>query len=322
MSTQPSILVTGAYGLVGAWLTKALVKRGDRVVVLRRHPRPDSALVLDGTEARCTVVHGDLVDPAAVESAIVTHEVDTVFHLAGQSIVGIALDRPLETFEANIRGTWLLLEACRQHDVGRVVVAASHKVYEPLTSMAYHEERSLAPLYPYDVSKACADLICRAYWHTYGVPIAVTRLANVYGGGDVQRSRLVPDALAAIARGEAPVIRSDGSPERDFLYVEDAVRAYLAIAEALPRVGGEAFNAGADSVHSVREVISLLCAVTGTDVEPDVQGQGTPDGEIDRQYVDSTKLRELTGWRPQVGLEEGLRRTVEWYRSHPGVLSP
>jgi CDP-glucose 4,6-dehydratase len=310
--------VTGAYGVLGSWLVKALLDRGDDVVVLKRDEVQRAALVIEGTEARCAVVHGDLIDPAVMDRAIGEYEVDTVFHLAAQTIVGTANKSPVSTFDSNIRGTWTLLEACRLHGVARTVVAASDKAYGPTDTLPYREDtHPLQPLYPYDVSKACTDLITRSYWHTYGLPVAVTRFANIYGGGDLNPSRLVPEAVAAALAGRAPVIRSDGSPQRDFLYVEDAAAAYLAIADALPAVAGEAFNAGGDEPHSVLEVVDLLCRVAGTDVQPDVRGEGTPHGEIDRQFVDSTKLRERTGWRPQVGLEEGLRRTVEWYRAHP-----
>ena len=313
--------VTGAYGVLGSWLVKALLDRGDRVVVLKRDEVRRSALVVEGTEARCNVVHGDLVETGLIERAIGEHEVDAVFHLAAQTIVGTANRSPVSTFESNIRGTWTLLEACRTQGVARTVVAASDKAYGPTDALPYRETHPLDARYPYDVSKACTDLITRSYAHTYGLPVAVTRFANIYGGGDLNPSRLVPEAVAAVLAGRAPVIRSDGSPERDFLYVEDAAAAYLAIADALPGAAGEAFNAGGDEPHSVREVVDLLCRVAGADVEPDIQGTGVPHGEIDRQYVDSTKLRELTGWRPRVDLEEGLRRTVAWYREHPGVLA-
>jgi CDP-glucose 4,6-dehydratase len=309
--------VTGAYGVLGSWLVKALLERGEDVVVLKRDEVNRSALVIEGTEAKCAVVRGDLTDPGVIERAIGEYEVDSVFHLAAQTIVGTANRSPVSTFESNIRGTWTLLEACRLQGVARTVVAASDKAYGPTDTLPYREDtHPLAPLYPYDVSKAATDLISRSYFHTYGLPVATTRFANIYGGGDLNPSRLIPEAVAAALDGRAPVIRSDGSPERDFLYVEDAAAAYLAIADALPDAGGEAFNAGGDEPHSVLEVVQLVCKVAGTDVEPDVQGAGTPAGEIDRQYVDSSKLRSLTGWAPKVSLEEGLRRTVDWYREH------
>jgi CDP-glucose 4,6-dehydratase len=314
--------VTGAYGLLGSWLAKALLARGDRVVVLRRDEPAATALALDGTEARCDVVAGDVCDPETVERALVEYEVDTVFHLAAQTLVGAARQSPVATFEANVRGTWVVLDACRRHEVPRVVVAASDKAYGPHDDLPYREAHALQPRFPYDVSKAAADLIARSYFHTYGLPVAVTRFANLYGGGDLNFSRLVPEAVAAALQGRAPVIRSDGTPQRDYLYVEDGVAAYLAIADALGGGGaaGEAFNAGGGAPHSVLEVVRLVCEATGTKVEPDIRGRGVPAGEIERQYVDFTKLRELTGWAPKISLEEGLARTVEWYRARPEVL--
>lgn len=317
-----SILVTGAYGLLGGWLTAALVQRGARVTVVRRDEQPGSALVLTGLEASVDVVHGDICAEGLIERALAEYEVDTVFHLAAQTIVPTANRSPASTFETNIRGTWTLLEACRHHGAERVVVASSDKAYGPHPELPYREDFALQPLYPYDVSKAATDLIARSYWHTWGLPVAVTRFANLYGGGDVNRSRLVPEAVTAALAGRAPVVRSDGSPERDFLYVEDAVAAYLAIAAALGRGEGrgEAFNAGGGEPHRVLDVVRLICRLAGTDVEPDVRGAGTPAGEIDRQWVDATKLRSLTGWEPLVGLEEGLQRTIDWYRGHPEAL--
>lgn len=322
-----SVLVTGAYGLLGGWLVRALLARGARVVALKRDRTPRSALLLGDAERALDVVHGDLVEPGLVARALAEYEVDTVFHLAAQTIVGTANRSPLSTFETNVRGTWIVLEACRLHGVERVVVASSDKAYGPSPTLPYRERQPLEPRFPYDVSKAAADLIARSYWHTYGLPVAVTRFANLYGGGDLNRSRLVPEAIGAALAGRAPVIRSDGTPERDFLYVEDAVDAYLRIADALSdparadRARGEAFNAGSGVAHAVRDVVARICAIAGTDVAPEIRGRGVPDGEIDRQFVDATKLRELTGWTPAVGLDEGLRRTVDWYRAHPRALA-
>jgi CDP-glucose 4,6-dehydratase len=317
------VLVTGAYGLLGGWLTGALVEGGARVTVVRRDEQPRSALVLTGLEASVDVVHGDICTEGLVERALAEYEVDTVFHLAAQTIVPTANRSPVSTFETNIRGTWTLLEACRRHGAERVVVASSDKAYGPHDELPYREDYALRAVYPYDVSKAATDLIARCYWHTWGLPVAVTRFANLYGGGDVNGSRLVPEAVAAALAGRAPVVRSDGSPERDFLYVEDAVAAYLAIAAALGRGEGrgEAFNAGGGRPHRVLDVVRLICRLAGTEIEPDVRGEGTPAGEIDRQWVDATKLRELTGWEPSVALEEGLRRTIAWYRAHPSALA-
>jgi CDP-glucose 4,6-dehydratase len=322
-----SVFVTGAYGLLGSWLVRALLARGDRVTVLRRDRAPRSPLLSEGIEAHVDVVHGDLNDDGLVARAVGEQEVDTVFHLAAQTIVGTANRSPLATFESNVRGTWTLLEACRLQGVQRVVVAASDKAYGASATLPYREEHPLDPRYPYDVSKAATDMIARSYWHSFRLPVAVTRFANLYGGGDLNRSRLIPEAIVAALAGRPPVIRSDGTPERDFLYVEDAVDAYLRLADALadePRPGsahGAAFNAGGGRSHAVRDVVARICAIAGADVAPDVRGSGTPAGEIDRQWVDATKLRELTGWVPRVDLDEGLRRTVEWYREHPQALA-
>jgi CDP-glucose 4,6-dehydratase len=318
-----SVFVTGAYGLLGSWLVRALLARGDRVTVLQRDRAPRSALLLEGIEDAVDVVHGDLNDDGLVARALGEYEVDTVFHLAAQTIVGTANRSPLGTFESNIRGTWTLLEACRLHGAQRVVVAASDKAYGASATLPYTEATPLDPRYPYDVSKAATDLIARSYWHTFGLPVAVTRFANLYGGGDLNRSRLIPEAIGAALAGRAPVIRSDGSPERDYLYVEDAVAAYLLLADALDSdaARGEAFNAGAGQPYAVRDVVARICALAGTDVQPDIRGTGTPDGEIDRQYVDASKLRALTGWKPRVDLDEGLRRTLAWYREHPQALA-
>ncbi|MGI8632307.1 MAG: NAD-dependent epimerase/dehydratase family protein [Solirubrobacterales bacterium] len=315
-----SALVTGATGFAGAWVAGALLGRGSRVVTIERDLPDRTSLELLGLTGRVSVVPGDIRDAEACARAIGEYEVDTVFHLAAQTIVGTAKRSPVGTFDSNIRGTWTLLEACRIHDVARTVVASSDKAYGAHDQLPYREDFALQPIYPYDVSKAATDMIARSYWHTYGLPVAVTRFANLYGGGDLNFSRLVPEATTAALDGRAPVIRSDGTPERDFLYVDDAAAAYLAIADALDGPArGHAFNAGGDEPHAVADVVARICAVAGTDVEPDVRGTGNPEAEIDRQFVDSAKLRELTGWRPQVGLVDGLGRTVEWYRSHPDV---
>jgi CDP-glucose 4,6-dehydratase len=313
-----SVFVTGAYGLLGSWLVKALHARGARVTVLKRDAVSASALVLEGTERLVNVVHGDVCDAALIERVLFEYEVDTVFHLAAQAIVGVANRGPVSTFETNIRGTWTVLEACRRAGVPRTIVASSDKAYGAHDELPYRESFALQPVNPYDVSKAAADLLARSYWHTFGLPVAVTRFANLYGGGDFNFSRLVPEATVAAIERRAPVIRSDGTPQRDFLYVEDAVEAYLAICDLLDdgRAAGEAFNAGPGEPQSVLEVVELICELAGTGVAPDVRGSDTGAGEIGRQWVDATKLYAATGWEPAVDLEEGLRRTITWYREH------
>ncbi|HET9073957.1 MAG TPA: NAD-dependent epimerase/dehydratase family protein [Solirubrobacteraceae bacterium] len=325
-----SVLVTGAYGLLGSWLTRALLDSGAEVTVIHRDDRPRSALALMGLTARVNVVHGDITSEGLIRRALAEYEVDTVFHLAAQTLVGTANRSPLSTFEANIRGTWLLLEACREATVARVVVASSDKAYGPHTELPYREDHALQARYPYDVSKAATDLLARSYFHTWGLPVAVTRFANLYGGGDFNASRLIPEAISAALGGRSPVIRSDGSPERDFLYVEDAVAAYLAIAGAAGAgspgrpgpAAGEAFNAGGGAPHRVLDVVERICELAGTGVIPDIRGAGVPAGEIDRQWVDHTKLTALTGWQPRVGLSEGLERTLAWYRDVAGWPTP
>lgn len=324
-------LITGARGFVGAHLAKALLERGDRVVSLDRDPvegtaRRPSTLELLGVSGDVADVHGDLCDAALVRSALVDHQVGTVFHLAAETIVGTVQASPVRGFESNVRGTWTVLEACRQAGVRGVVVASSDKAYGAHTDLPYREDFALRPTAPYEASKAAADLIARSYWPSYGLPVAVTRFANVYGGGDTNFSRLIPEAVSAALDGRAPVLRSDGSPQRDFLYVDDAVAAYLALAAALESGGdgvrGEAFNAGGGRPHAVGEVVATIARLAGTGVEPDARGSGNPAGEIDRQWVDATKIRERTGWEPSVDLEEGLRRTIEWYRAHPEARAP
>jgi CDP-glucose 4,6-dehydratase len=321
-----SALVTGGRGFVGAWICRQLLERGDNVVSFDRGAREGrrSSLELLGHSAEVVDVEGSLLDAELVRAAIEEHDVDVLFHLAAQPLVGSAAESPTATFETNVRGTWIVLEACRETGVERVVVASSDKAYGAHDELPYREDFALRPTAPYEASKAAADLLARSYWPAYGLPVAVTRFANIYGGGETNFSRLIPEAVSAALDGRAPVLRSDGSPQRDFLYVEDAASAYLAIADALDRdeVRGEAFNAGGGSPHAVGDVVRLIARLAGTDVESRILGAGNPAGEIDRQYVDPTKIRELVGWEPGVGLEDGLRRTIEWYREHPEARAP
>jgi CDP-glucose 4,6-dehydratase len=319
-------LVTGAHGFAGAWLTKALLEAETRVVSLDRGraERPTSTLELLRIAGEVEDVRGDLNDGALIGDLLASHGVDSVFHLAAETIVGDVQASPVRGFETNVRGTWTLLEACRGADVERIVVASSDKAYGAHSELPYREDFALRPTAPYEASKAAADLIARSYARSYGLPVAVTRFANIYGGGDLNFSRLVPETVSAALDGRRPVLRSDGSPERDLLYVGDAASAYLAIAASLDRedVRGEAFNAGGGEPISVRKVVELILRLAGTELEPDIQGTGNPEGEIDRQWVDATKIRERCGWSPAVSLEEGLYRTIEWYREHPEARAP
>jgi CDP-glucose 4,6-dehydratase len=314
------VLVTGAQGFVGSWLTERLLDEGARVVTLLRDVEPDTRFAGDGIADRCTHVRADLVDYEALVRTLNEHDVRAVFHLAAQTIVTTANRSPLSTFETNIRGTYTLLEACRAvgvvgNPIERIVVASSDKAYGRHERLPYQEDFPLQPLYPYDVSKAATDMIARSYAATYDMPIAVTRLANVYGGGDSNFSRIIPDSARLLADGSAPVIRSDGSPERDYLYVEDAVDAYLAIAASLDKreLWGRAWNAGTGTPVSVKDVVVRLIAVSKQDVQPEIQGDGTPPGEIDRQFLDSTAIKEELGWEPRWDLDRGLAATYEWY---------
>ena len=315
------VLVTGAQGFLGSWLAERLVDEGATVVTLLRDVEPEARFNTSGLADHCVQVRGDLTDYDTLTRALNEHDVRAVFHLAAQTIVGIANRSPFSTFETNIRGTYTLLEACRgmgvvgRSPIERVIVASSDKAYGSHKELPYREDFPLQPLYPYDVSKAATDMLTRSYAATYDMPTAVTRLANIYGGGDPNPSRIVPDTIAALQDGKRPVIRSDGSPERDYLYVEDAVGAYLTIAESLDDRAnwGRAWNAGHGRPVSVRELVSRLIAVAGVDVEPDIQGEGTPHGEIDRQFLDSSAIKAELGWEPQWSLDDGLAATWRWY---------
>jgi CDP-glucose 4,6-dehydratase len=313
-------LVTGGHGFVASHLARALLERGDAVTVLDLAPSRLSGLALQGIEPEVESIEADLRDARLVGATLGAGEFDVVFHLAAQTLVGPAMSDPAATFEANVRGTWNLLEACRRADVPAVVVASSDKAYGPHEQLPYQEDFPLRPASPYEASKAAADAIALSYAPAYGLPVTVTRFANIYGGGDLNFSRLIPEAVVAVLEGRRPAIRSDGSPQRDFLYVDDAVAAYLAIEHEVGAGGpaaGEAFNAGGERPHSVAEVLEAIAEVAGGGLEPEYHGTGSPAGEIDRQYVDSAKLRALTGWRPEVELRDGLRRTLEWYRLNP-----
>ncbi len=316
-------LVTGGRGFVGAWLCKALADRGVEVTSFdRRTPREKpSTLALIGIEGTVHEEVGDLVDHELLLKLLTEREIDSVFHLGAETIVGTVQADPLGGLDSNVRGTWMLLHAAQLAGVERFVFASSDKAYGAHEKLPYKEDFALQPTAPYEASKSAADLIARMWWPSYGLPVAVTRFANIYGGGDLNFSRLVPEAICASLDGRSPVLRSDGSPVRDLLYVEDAAAAYLAIADNMDRedVRGEAFNAGGARPYTVLEIVEAITRIAGTGVEPDIQGTGNPEGEIDRQYVDASKILQLCHWSPQVSLEEGLERATAWYRDHPEV---
>jgi CDP-glucose 4,6-dehydratase len=314
-----NVLVTGAGGFVGSWLVQALVERGASVTVILLDQPGLSNLRLLGLTSQANVVQGSITDYPLVERTFNEYEVDTCFHLAAQAIVGAANRSPLSTFESNIRGTWTVLEACRLSKlVDRVAVASSDKAYGSQPRLPYSEEMPLLGANPYDASKACTDILARSYQQTFGVPVAVARCANIYGGGDFNFSRLIPGTIRSVLAGERPIIRSDGTPVRDYLHVDDAVSAYLALAEQMERedVCGQAFNFGGNSPISALKLVQLILDVCGAShLAPDIRGAGKLANEIDRQYLDSRKAADVLGWVPRVSLEDGLRRSVEWYRA-------
>jgi CDP-glucose 4,6-dehydratase len=310
------VFVTGCAGFLGSWLTIALVEAGAAVVGLIRDEVPFSELRRSGYQDRIRVVRGDVTDYELVERVLNEYEIDTVFHLAAQTIVSTANRGPLSTFQTNIKGTWTVLEAVRRSPkITRVLFASTDKAYGVQEKLPYTEDAPLLGCYPYDVSKACADLIARAYVTTYDLPVGVTRCANLYGGGDLNWSRIVPGTIRSAIRGERPIIRSDGTPLHDYLYVQDAVYAYLTLAEQLdePEVRGAAFNFGMDDPKSVLEIVQAIIAISDhLELEPVVLGNAP--NEIQAQYMDSSKARRVLGWIPRYSLKEGLREALEWYR--------
>ncbi len=323
------VLVTGCSGFLGSWLTMALVDAGASVVGLIRDVVSFSNLRHTGYQERITIVGGDVTDYRLLERVRNEYEIDTVCHLAAQTIVPIANRAPLSTFETNVKGTWTLLEAVRRSPkVSCLVAASSDKAYGVQSELPYREEAPLQGVYPYDVSKSCADLICHAYAVTYALPVTITRCANLYGGGDLNWSRLVPGTIRSLLHGERPVIRSDGTLLRDYLFVQDAVAAYMTLAhrtrtavddggpergEGGGRLLGEAFNFGSEAPHSVLEMVEAMIAVSDRpELEPVVLSNAP--NEIEAQYLDSGKARRMLGWRPRHTLAQGLAETTAWYR--------
>ncbi len=318
------VLVTGAYGFLASHLIEALLGRGAEVIGLVRDRPAESYLRLQGLEERITLAPGDLTDFAAVKRALLEGEAEVVFHLAAQAIVGLANRSPLSTFESNIRGTYLLLEACRElradgAPIRAIVVASSDKAYGDQAVLPYTEDAPLLGLHPYDASKSCCDLLTRAMSKTYGLPAAVTRCANLYGPGDLNFSRIVPATVQSLLQGERPIIRSDGSPQRDYLFVRDCVAGYLVLAEALldGRSAGQAYNLGTGRPVTVLELVREIIAVVGADLEPEVQG--TASAEILHQYLDASRAARELGWTAQTPLREGLQAASTWYREYLGT---
>jgi CDP-glucose 4,6-dehydratase len=312
--------VSGATGLLGGWLVKRLVESGADVVCLVRDWVPQCEFVRTGLINKVKTVRGDIRDRELLERILGEYEIDTVFHLAAQTIVDIANLNPISTFETNIGGTWALLEAGRRSPtVKRIVVASSDKAYGDQEHLPYSEETPLQGRHPYDVSKSCADLIAKMYSETYALPVAVTRCGNFYGGGDLNWNRLIPGAIRSTLKNERFLIRSDGTYQRDYLYVEDGAAAYMVLAEQMaqkPEVLGQAFNFSNESPISVLDVVKKVLGLMGSDLQPIIQDRAK--NEIRHQYLSSGRARTILGWRPQFNLDEGLKRTIGWYRTFLG----
>jgi len=317
------VFVTGATGLVGGWLVRQLLAAEADVVCLIRDAVPRSELVASGMIARVRVVHGDVRDQETMERALGEYEIATVLHLAAQTIVGVANRNPVSTLDANIRGTWSLLEACRRSPtVQQIDTASSDKAYGDQEVLPYTEAAPVSGRHPYDVSKSCADLLAQMYAKSYRLPVCVTRCGNFYGGGDLNWNRIVPGTIRSVVRAERPVIRSDGHFTRDYLYVEDGARAYLLLAEQLaarPELAGEVFNFSYEHRMTVLELVARILTVMGSDLAPDVRGEAS--NEIRNQYLDASKARTMLGWSPAFAFDASLRTTVAWYRAHFAALT-
>ncbi|MBY0550367.1 MAG: GDP-mannose 4,6-dehydratase [Candidatus Obscuribacterales bacterium] len=316
--TDRRVLVTGATGLLGSWTVKRLLERGAEVVCLVRDWVPQSELVRDGAMQRCRVVRGDLCDLELMERVLAEYEIQTVFNLAAQTIVTIANSSPISTFEANVRGTWVLLEACRRVPfVKQIVTASSDKAYGDQPILPYDEKMPLQGTHPYDVSKSCADLIAHSFAHSYGLPVAITRCGNFFGGGDLNWNRIIPGTIRSVIRGQRPVIRSDGTFVRDYVYVEDGAAACILLAEKLAEntaLYGEAFNFSTESPMNVVDLVNLVLQRMNSDLVPQIMSQAK--NEIKDQYLCSEKARKLLGWSPEFTVEQSMDRTIDWYRNY------
>ena len=319
-----NVFVTGASGLLGSWMVEELLGKGANVICLVRDWVPGSKLISSGMINRTTVVHGKLEDYELLVRVLNEYEIDTVFHLAAQTIVGTASRSAISTFEANIRGTWNLLEACRVCNklIERILVASSDKAYGSHENLPYTEDMALQGRFPYDVSKSCADLIAQSYFHTYKMPITITRCVNLFGGGDLSFNRLVPGTIISALRDEPPIIRSNGKFVRDYFYVLNAVDGYIKLAEKMPddSINGQAFNFGYGEPLTVIELVDEILSVMGkTSLEPIILNEA--NNEIVNQYLDCSKAKKILGWQPRYSRKDGLQRTINWYEQYLRFIS-
>lgn len=313
-----NVFVTGCTGLLGSWLTEELITHGANIIGLVRDHVPRSRIFQTGVIDKITVVEGSLEDYYLMERTLNEYEIEVVFHLAAQTIVPIANNNPLSTFESNIKGTWVLLEACRRNkQVKKIIVASSDKAYGEHKILPYTEEMPLQGRNPYDVSKSCADLISQMYFYHYGLPVCVTRCGNLFGGGDLNFNRIIPGTIRSVFYGERPIIRSDGKYVRDYFYVRDAAKAYILLTEKMDddEVAGQAFNFGNDTPLTVLKITNeILSLMNQSDLEPIILNQAK--GEIPEQYLSSKKARELLGWKPLFSIRDGLSETIKWYMDY------
>ena len=314
-----NVLVTGATGFVGSWLVKSLVEKKANVVALVRDHVPDSPLIYMGTYPELkAVVDGDIIDYSTVNRVFNEYDIDICFHLAAQTIVGSANRSPLPTFETNIKGTWNILEvALKSETLERIVIASTDKAYGEPIKLPITEDHPLSATYPYDASKACVEILARTYFKTYGLPIAITRCCNIYGGGDLNFSRIIPDTIRSIIFNKNPIIRSDGTPVRDFIYITDAINAYLTLTENLDKknVKGEVFNFGSNSPIKILDLVDKMIKISGKDLKPVIKGKGKLKGEISVQYLSIEKAKKILKWKPKIPLEIGLKKTIKWYEN-------
>lgn len=316
---KKNVLVTGCYGFLASSLIIELLKKGARVTGITQDYTPESLLLIEGFEKHINIVYGSITDSDIMERIFNEYEIQICFHLAAQALVGTAKNSPPIAFESNIKGTWIVLEAARRcQSFQGIVIASSDKAYGTQEQLPYTEDQQLLGHFPYDVSKVCTDIIARSYFHTFNLPVVVTRCANIYGPGDLHWSRIIPGTIRSVLFDKQPIIRSDGTPIRDYLYVKDAVNAYIIIAENINKeeVKGNAFNFTGESPTNVLSLVNLITSLSDKKMEANIIGEGIPHAEIDKQYLSCEKAKRILNWKAQHSLKEGLKETIEWYKKY------